>query len=74
MKTKNQNADSHKCVVVATKCVLEAAPTIDNRALSQIIHSQFTEISNDEIVRSIHLAIWWFNHRYTSLKRNYKNL
>ena len=70
----NKNAESHKEVVSATKCVLEAAPTIDNKTLSRVIHNQFNEIDTTEIVRSIHLAIWYFNSRHASLKRNYKNL
>lgn len=69
-----KNAESHTCVVVATKCVLEAAPTIDNKTLSKVIHSQFADIDSTEVIRSIHLAIWWFNNKYSNLKRNYKNL
>ena len=71
---KSTNADSHKCVTRATKVLLAASPTITNSTLSEVIHNEFTELKSEEVVRSIHLAIWWFNNNNTNLKRNYKNL
>ena len=69
-----KNAASHKCVTRAAKVLLNASPTISNSTLSDVIHSEFAELKSDEIIRSIHLAIWWFNNNNNNLKRNYKNL
>ena len=68
------NAKSHKCITRATRTLLKASPTISNSTLSDVIHSEFSEFKTEEVIRSIHLGIWWFNHNYTNLTRDYKNL
>ena len=70
----NQNPNHSQSVVKAAKCVLEAAPMIENRALANIIHNQFNDLPNDEVKRALDLAVWSFNHNHKSVKRNYKSL
>ena len=73
-KFKANNATSHKCITRAAKVLLEVSPTISNQLLSEVLHNEFSEVKSEEVVRSIHLAIWWFNNKTANLKRNYKNL
>ena len=74
VQVKKQNAKSHDCVISATRVALVVNPTISNESLSEVIRNEFNELNSDEVVRSIHMAIWWFNKNHSNLKRNYKNL